>query len=228
MSARSAVTTPFSSGRGLSGCWSGMCSAVTSRGGTYAPEAMAAATEAMFRGLASTLPCPIAAEARSVSSLGSGNSARTAGTPGVIAEPKPKLLATSASRPPFSRATLISPNVVLQECANAFWNDSVPKSSKPALWNGKPPMFFSAGHDTRRSGRTPSATSAEAVTTLNVEPGGYLPSSARLNPPGALTTARISPVEARSATRETGLSTPLTAWAPARCTFRSMVVWIGR
>lgn len=109
---------------------------------------MAAATEAMLSGLASTRPCPIEAEARSVSSLGSGNSARTAGTPGVMAVPKPKLLATWPSRPPFSSATLISPNVVLQECANASRKESVPKSLKPALWNGKPPMFFSAGQVT--------------------------------------------------------------------------------
>ncbi len=87
---------------------------------------MAAATVAMLSGLASTRPWPMAAEARSVSSWGSGNSARTAGTPGVIGAPNPKLRATSASREPPRSSTLMLPNVVLHEWAKASRNDSRP------------------------------------------------------------------------------------------------------
>src|SRR5690606_22789521 len=89
-------------------------------------------------------------------------------------------------------------------------------------------MFLLAGHFTIWSGDTPSATSAEAVITLKVEPGGYLPSSARLKPPWLLTTASISPVEGRSATSEAGLSVVSSAAAAARCTDRSSVVVSGR
>src|SRR5205085_2506506 len=51
------------------------------RRGRHVPDATAAATDAMCNGLASTRPWPMAAEARSTASPGSGKSPPTAPTP---------------------------------------------------------------------------------------------------------------------------------------------------
>ncbi len=60
------------------------------------------------------------------------------------------------------------------------------------------------GHCTVLDGRSPPRTRAEAVTTLNVEPGGNSPSSARSNPPGRSTTASTRPVDGWRTTTSTG------------------------
>src|ERR1017187_1261835 len=62
------------------------------------------------------------------------------------------------------------------------------------------------GHCTVLDGRRPVFASAEAVTTLKVEPGGNSPWSARSKPPGRSITASTLPVEGWMATRSMGFA----------------------
>lgn len=74
----------------------------------------------------------------------------------------------------------------------------------------------------------PAFSIAAAVTTLNVDPGGYRPASARLRPPaGRLETARMFPVDGSRAIRAAFTFSPSIAAAAAPCTFGSMVVFTG-
>ena len=68
------------------------------------------------------------------------------------------------------------------------------------------------------------------MTTLNVEPGGTEPASARskARDVGRLTAASTSPVDTRTATMAAGCCTPASALSAARCTPGSMVVTTGR
>src|SRR5215469_15560773 len=66
-------------------------------------------------------------------------------------------------------------------------------------------MVALLGHCTWLDGVSPVCASADAVTILNVEPGGNIPCSARSKPPGRSTTASTRPVDACIATRSTGL-----------------------
>ena len=60
--------------------------------------------------------------------------------------------------------------------------------------------------------------------TLNVEPGGYVPTSARSNPPyGFDTTARIAPVVVSIATSAAFCVTPASAFSAAVCVAGSIV-----
>jgi hypothetical protein len=54
-------------------------------------------------------------------------------------------------------------------------------------------------------GRIPGRATADAVTTLNVEPGGNSPSNARSKPPGRSTTASTFPDGQRRAAGQPGL-----------------------
>ena len=65
-------------------------------------------------------------------------------------------------------------------------------------------MFTVAGHCTVLDGVSPVLARADAVTTLNVEPGGKIPSSARSKPPGRSTMARTPPVDGWITTMSTG------------------------
>ncbi len=72
--------------------------------------------------------------------------------------------------------------VVLHEIANAFSRLVVPRCSLSKLWNVRPPMFTVGGHCTVVEGRSPFLVSAEAVTTLNVDPGGKMPGQRAVEP----------------------------------------------
>ncbi len=65
-------------------------------------------------------------------------------------------------------------------------------------------MFTLPGHCTWLEGVSPVLARPEAVTTLNVEPGGKLPSNARSQVPGRSTIARILPVDGCITTMSTG------------------------
>ncbi len=69
--------------------------------------------------------------------------------------------------------------MVLQEMANAVRRFVVPSCSLLSLWNVRPPIVAWLGHCTVLDGVSPLAASADAVTTLNVDPGGKMPCSAR-------------------------------------------------
>ena len=71
-------------------------------------------------------------------------------------------------------------------------------------------------------GVSPCSISAVDVSTLNEEPGGNEPSSARLNPPpaGTLTAASTCPVVALTATRAACLCMPDSAFSASCCTAR--------
>src|SRR5437763_201259 len=96
--------------------------------------------------------------------------------------------------------------VELQDTAKAVRRVVVPSCSLLSLWNVLPPVATWLGHSTVLDGRSPSRARAEAVTILNVDPGGKIPSSARSNPPGRSTTASTLPVEGWMATMSAGLA----------------------
>src|SRR5258706_324066 len=120
-------------------------------------------------------------------------------------------------------------NVELHDAAKAVCSVVVPRCSLLSLWKILPPMVTWLGHRTALVGRIPVLASADAVTTLNVEPGGNSPSSARSNPPGRSTTASTLPVDGWTATRSTGLRVAAapTACDAACCTRISMLVRTG-
>src|SRR5258707_257166 len=74
------------------------------------------------------------------------------------------------------------------------------------------------GHGAGVEAVFPAMRSAADVMTLNVEPGGYAPSSARSNPwSGLETTARIWPVGMSMATSAAGGVTAATPRSDAAC-----------
>src|SRR5205085_268652 len=86
-----------------------------------------------------------------------------------------------------------SANVVLQDTANALSRLVLPRCSLSKLWNVRPPMSAVGGQGTVLAGLKPFLVRAEAVTILNVDPGGNSPSSARSNPPGRSIIASTRP-----------------------------------
>src|SRR5487761_1914131 len=78
-------------------------------------------------------------------------------------------------------------------------------------------------------GDKPESIRAVLVTVLNVEPGGYEPSSAWSNPSleGVLTDARTCPVDARTATNAACLVSPASAEEAAASTDGSIDVRTG-
>ncbi len=120
-------------------------------------------------------------------------------------------------------------NVVLQDTANAVCRFVVPRCSLSSLWNVRPPRSTVLGHCTVLDGVIPFLASADAVTTLNVEPGGKMPSSARSKPPGRSTTASTLPVDGWVTTMSIGLCVPAaeTAAEAAIWSCMSMLVCTG-
>ncbi len=53
-------------------------------------------------------------------------------------------------------------------------------ASPSALWNTSPSTVSVAGHVAADDGLSPLRNNADEVSTLNVDPGGYAPSSAVL------------------------------------------------
>src|SRR5258708_1880462 len=100
-------------------------------------------------------------------------------------------------------------NALLQEIWNAPARFSAPDASPSKLWNTRPFTVIAGGQGAGVEPVLPAASSASDVTTLNVEPGGYAPSSARSKPVSGLeTTARIWPVGTSMATSPAGSVTP--------------------
>src|SRR5262245_14959067 len=98
-----------------------------------------------------------------------------------------------------------------------------------ALWNASPSTVSRGGHVTGDDGRSPRSINAVEVSTLNDDPGGNEPSSARSKPfdPGTLTDARTWPVPALTATSAAFLRTLASAVSASRWTTGSMLVCTG-
>src|SRR5579884_2194851 len=134
-----------------------------------------------------------------------------------------------ASAGPSRRWVASRANVVLHEMAKALSRLVEPSCSLLSLWKTRPSMVAVLGHCTVLDGVMPFAARADPVTILKVDPGGKIPSSARSNPPGRSTTARIRPVDGWMATMSTGLDVAAdeTACEAANWSRMSMLVWTG-
>src|SRR6516162_2869270 len=116
-------------------------------------------------------------------------------------------------------------NALLQEILNACARSSAPDASPSKFLNERPSTTRVGGHGAGVAPVRPAASNAVDVMTLNVEPGGYPPASARGNPLSGLeTTARIWPVLVSSATSAAGSVTALNAASAAACTCGSSVM----
>src|SRR5438552_13816350 len=183
------VTTTFGSSGGAAGDFT--AGFVVRTGACHCPAATAAATDAIWTGLASRRPCPIADAASSARSLGFGNVPPYDGTPSDQWTPKPNDAAafSSALAGNWSASPM---NALLHEIWKAWARSRAPDASPSKLLNGRPSTVMVAGHGAGVDPVLPAASSAAEVITLNVEPGGYAPSSARSKPlSGFETTARI-------------------------------------
>src|ERR1700754_4871123 len=131
-----------------------------------------------------------------------------------------------ADSAPGSSWTASCANVVLQERENAVRSGTEPSSNRPALGTMRSPITVVPGHATGVVAATPSSViAAVAVTTLNVEPGGYRPLSASgpsASAAGFCATASKSPVDAEIATSIACCATGSTASSAAACTARSI------
>src|SRR5215813_13711 len=193
---------------GLSFCDLADCAGAglsTSCGGRQVPSSTAPAIDAWLSGLTRSVPWPKASAARSISVRGLVNRPSVAGMPRLGRALKPNVAADDASLSPFSRCVARVMKVELHDTANAVCRLVEPRCSLLKLWNVRPPMFTRAGHWTVLAGCSPVPVRAEAVTTLNVEPGGNTPWSARLNPLGRSMTASTRPVDGWIATKSIGL-----------------------
>src|SRR5690348_209107 len=109
-------------------------------------------------------------------------------------------------------------NALLHEIWNAAARSSAPDASPSKFLNVRPSTVMVFGHGAGVAPLRPAANSAADVMTLKVEPGGYVPASARSKPPYGLdTTARIAPVVVSIATNAEFLVTPASAASAARC-----------
>src|SRR5215472_12222919 len=98
-----------------------------------------------------------------------------AGMPSAGLALKPNSFAVDPSDDPSRCCVASIAKVVLHDTANAFSRLVLPRRSLSKLWNVRPPIVTVDGHCTAVEGRSPFLESAEAVTTLNVEPGGKIP-----------------------------------------------------
>ncbi len=147
------------------------------RGVSERPLATEADASATANGLASTLPWPIMLAACSVSLSVTGTEPPNTGTPRSSSR-YPSFLAVSASC--WAEIVRDWPtNAVLHESAKSLLNGTAPSTSPSALRNSLPTTMV-AGQSTTVSGVRPFSSSASAEAILNVEPGGYFPTSARL------------------------------------------------
>src|SRR5207253_8094873 len=114
------------------------------------------------------------------------------------------------------RASARPMNALLHEMANALARSSEPEASPSKFAKDRPSTVIVGGQGAGVDPVAPPASRAADVMTLNVEPGGYVPASARLNPPsGFETTARIAPVGGSIATRAALFVTPASAVSAA-------------
>src|SRR6266702_3294651 len=195
----------------------------TSSGGRHVPLSTAATTDAWLSGLTRSLPCPKASAARSVGVRGRLK------LPSADLALNPYSLAIAPSELPLSRSWASCANVVLQEIAKALRRVVVPSRSYLSLWILRPSIVTLLGHCTVLSGVMPCLARADAVTILNVDPGGKVPSIARSQLPGRSTIARTLPVDGWTTTMSTGLVVVAdrTACDAASWTDMSMLVRTG-
>src|SRR5262249_38559991 len=179
-------------------------------------------------GLTSTLPCPIASAASSTVSAGGGTEPEKAGTGSRQPAPIPYFAAVPTSAPSGSCSARAA-NVVLQECANAAARAIEPRLNESSLCTTRPPRVTVPGQGSTWPGTaTWLSSTAVAVMILKVDPAGYWPVSARSNGASALlATARISPVDGRTATIAPRCDTVASACSAAACTARSSVSRTG-
>ena len=166
---------------------------------------MAAATVAWLSGLTRSVPWPNASAARSTGWCGVLKWPSVAGMPRLALALKPNVRGhrrPAQGRPAAAYASMA--NVVLQDTANAVCRLVVPRCSLASLWKVRPPMVTWLGHCTVLDGVIPFWARPDAVTTLNVEPGGKIPASARSKPPGRSTTASTLPVDGWMTTMSIG------------------------
>src|SRR5918992_966041 len=150
----------------------GTAGETTSLGGRHPPALTAAATAAMVSGVTDTRPCPNDSAANSTTSRGVGKDERAADTPGRSGVLSPNCRAAVTSCCLVRRWVAWVANTVLHDLANAVRKSISPNSSCSKLRISRPLMFAVLAHGTRDRGDSPSASSAAAVTTLNVDPGG--------------------------------------------------------
>src|ERR1051325_5470691 len=119
-------------------------------------------------------------------------------------------------------------NALLHEIWNACARSSDPEASPSKFLNFRPSTVSVGGHGAGVLAVSPAASNAVDVITLNVEPGGYAPSSARENPlSGFDTYARICPVAVSNATSAALPDWPASAAAAACCVAGSSVTCTG-
>src|SRR6266567_2439695 len=217
---------------GLIACGWAVCLGLglsTSSGGRHVPLSAAATTDAWLSGLTRSLPCPKASAARSVGAPGRLKLPSFAGIPSPGLALKPYSLAIAPSELPLSRSAASCANVVLQEIAKALSRVVVPSRSFLSLWILRPSIVTVLGHCTVLSGVMPWLARADAVTILNVDQGGNVPSIARGQLPGRSTIARTLPVDGWTTTMSTGLAVVAdrTACEAASWTDMSMLVRTG-
>src|SRR5258705_9211700 len=107
-----------------------------------------------------------------------------------------------------------APKAVSHDLAKSVWNETLPSSKPPALVKARPLTVYVLGHGTTVfTSAFFSLMTANAVTILNVEPGGTEAVRARLSAPplGPLATARTCPSLTRRATSADRLATPASA-----------------
>src|SRR5262249_41775436 len=196
----------------------------SSCGVTAEPRCRPAATSAMASGLTSTLPCPIASAASSTVPAGGGTEPENDGTGSRQPAPIPYFAAVPTSAPAGSRSARAA-NVVLQEGAHASARATEPRLNESSLCTTRPPRVTVPGQGSIWPGRaTWLSSTAVAVMILNVDPAGYCPDSARSNgAPVLLATARISPVDGRTATTAPRCGTVVSARSAAACAAPSTV-----
>lgn len=152
---------------------------VTRRGRCKLPESTEAATSAMASGDAVTWAWPMAVAAASEGEVGVGTLPPNADRPIFTVAPMPNCDAVVAKLAAGSE--LDSPmNAVLHDMANAWSSESEDVVSPSKLWNTSPLTVMLGGQVAGLEGVEPCSSRSAAVTTLNVEPGGYAPTNALL------------------------------------------------
>src|SRR5579884_3703169 len=147
---------------------------------------------------------------------GAGTEPVNAGSGSCQEPPRPKAAAARGKSAGVSRGASET-NAALQDSAKSVANGTWPVDSCSKLPKTLPSTVMLGGHGTVAVGGKPWVSRAYVVTTLNVEPGGYSPTSALSNAesPGRLATARIAPVPTRTATSAAGLPTRSSAASAA-------------
>ena len=141
-------------------------------GGRHCPVMTAAATVAIWSGLAVTCPCPMASAAVSTSSPPAGKCPPTVDRPSFRATPKPNWAAAARSWSAERWACSAPMKAVLHDTAKARDSERLPADSDSKLWNTLPSTVMVPGQVSVEVGVNPASSSPSVVITLNVDPGG--------------------------------------------------------